>query len=93
MKIRWSALAVADLYRLQTFLAEVDLDASERVADLLASAPTALLDFPRRGPRIFEFDPRDVREFRIERYVFRYEVRDDDIVMLRIFHLREDRAR
>ncbi|WP_338501227.1 type II toxin-antitoxin system RelE/ParE family toxin [Sphingomonas kaistensis] len=92
MRIIWSVVAFADLERLQTFLAEVDLEASEKIADLLANSPTALLDFPRRGPRLFEFDPREVREFRVERYVFRYEVRDNQIILLRIFHMREDRA-
>ena len=92
MRIIWSVLAFADLERLQTFLAEVGLEASEKMADLLANAPTTLLDFPRRGPRLFEFDPRELREFRIERYVFRYEVRDDQIILLRILHMREDRA-
>lgn len=92
MRITWSVLAFADLERLQTFLAEVNLEASEKIADLLANSPTALLDFPRRGPRLFEFDPREVREFRVERYVFRYEVRDNQIILLRIFHMREDRA-
>ena len=91
MRIVWSRLAVSDLDRLQTFLAEIDLDASERLADLLVNAPTALRDFPRRGPRLFEFDPREVREFRVRRYLYRYEVRETEIVLLRIFHLREDR--
>jgi plasmid stabilization system protein ParE len=93
MRLVWSLLASGDLDRLQTFLAFVDLEASERLADFLGKAPAALLDFPRRGPRLFAFDPREVRELRVQRYVLRYEVRDDQIVLLRIFQLREDRSR
>ena len=91
MKIVWSSVAWADVDRLHAFLAEHDLDAADAVFDRLANAPSALLDFPRRGPRLSEFDPREVREFRVGRYLLRYELRGKDIVVLRFFHAREDR--
>ena len=91
MRIAWSQLALTDLDRLQTFLAEVDLDASERLADVLFKAPEVLIDFPRRGPRLSQFDPREVRELRVQRYLFHYEIRSDQLFVLRIFHVRENR--
>jgi len=63
MKIVWSSAASSDLDRLHAFLAEYDLDAADAVFDRLANAPPTLLDFPRRSPRLSEFDPREVREF------------------------------
>lgn len=57
----------------------------------LSQAPRSLLDFPRRGSRLSEFDPREVREFRVGGYLLRYELAGGDIFVLRFFHPREDR--
>jgi plasmid stabilization system protein ParE len=91
MRIVWSSAGWADLDRLHAFLAEHDPDAADAVFDRLAEAPAALLDFPRRGSRLSEFDPREVREFRVGRHLLRYELRGADVVVLRFFHAREDR--
>ena len=91
MRIVWSSVAWTDVDRLHAFLAEHDLDAADAVFDRLANAPEALLEFPRRGPRLSEFDPREVREFRVASYLLRYELVGTDIFVLRFFHAREDR--
>jgi plasmid stabilization system protein ParE len=91
MKIVWSSAGWADVDRLHAFFAQHDLDAADALFDRLANAPAALLQFPRRGPRLSEFDPREVREFRVGRYWLRYELAGDDIMVLRLFHVREDR--
>lgn len=92
MKIVWSSSAWADLDRLHSFLAERDLDAADAAFDRLANAPSVLQDFPRRGPRLSQFDPREIREFRVGRYLLRYELSEGDVVVLRFFHAREDRS-
>ena len=91
MRISWSSAGWADLDRLHAFLAEHDLDAADAVFDKLANAPTALLQFPRRGPRLSTFDPREVREFRTGNYLMRFEITGTDIQVLRFFHARENR--
>jgi plasmid stabilization system protein ParE len=91
MRIVWSSSAWADVDRLHAFLAEHDLDIADAVFDRLANAPSTLLDFPRRGPRLSEFDPREVREFPVGHYLLRYELIDADLFVLRFFHAREDR--
>lgn len=91
MRILWSAAAQADLGRLHSFLARHNLDAADASLDLLPAAPESLLDFPRRGSRLSEFEPREVREFRIANYLLRYELAGTDIFVLRFFHAREDR--
>jgi plasmid stabilization system protein ParE len=58
---------------------------------MLSAAPRKLLDFPRRGSPLSQFDPRDVREFRVGAYLLRYEFSGDTIYVLRFFHGREDR--
>ena len=91
MRILWSAAAQADLGRLHRFLAQHDLDAADATLDVLVEAPEALRDFPRRGPRLTEFDQREVRELHLRHYLLRYELTATDIVFLRVFHAREDR--
>jgi plasmid stabilization system protein ParE len=91
MRIVWSSAGWADVDRLHAFLAEQDLDVADAVFDRLANSPTALLNFPRRGPRLSQFDPREVREYRVGNYLLRYELAGTDIFVLRFFHAREDR--
>lgn len=92
MRIVWSRAGWADADRLHAFLAEHDVDAADAVFDRLANAPSALLTFPRRGSRLSQFDPREIREFRVGSYVLRYELAGTDIFVLRFFHAREDRS-
>ncbi len=91
MRIVWSSTGWADVDRLHAFLAEHDLDAADAVFDRLPAPPATLLDFPRRGARLSEFDPREVRELRAGNYLMRYELSGAEIFVLRFFHVREDR--
>jgi plasmid stabilization system protein ParE len=89
MRIVWSSAAWADVDRLHSFLADHDFDVADAIFDRLANSPSDLLDFPRRGSRLSEFDPREVREFRVGHYLLRYELRRSEIFVLRFFHARE----
>jgi plasmid stabilization system protein ParE len=91
VRIRWTRLALADVERLADFVAADDPARADAVERRLIEAPSALRAFPRRGSRLAEFTPRDVREFRVSAYLMRYEVADGNIFVLRIFHAREDR--
>jgi plasmid stabilization system protein ParE len=91
MKITWSSDAQTDVGRLYRFLAQHDLHAADSIFDRLVEAPELLLDFPRRGSRLSDFDPREVREFRVDNYLLRYELVGGDIFILRFFHGRENR--
>jgi plasmid stabilization system protein ParE len=91
MNVVWSPAAWVDVDRLHGFLAEHDLDSADAVADKLANSPAELLEFPRRGPRLSEFDPREVSELRVGKYLLRYELTDAELIVLRFFHAREDR--
>ena len=92
MIICWSPAARADLDRLHDFLAEYSFEIADAALDLLIEAPKALLDFPRRGSRLTDFEPREVRELRVGTYLLRYELRAEEILIVRIFHARENRS-
>jgi plasmid stabilization system protein ParE len=89
--IRWSSEARDDIDRLADFVAAYDAIHAGEIEQMLSQAPKRLLEFPRRGPRLSEFDPREVREYRVGKYLLRYELAGADIFVLRLFHAKEDR--
>jgi len=89
--IRWAAEARDDVDRLADFVAAYDPARATEIEQELERAPRKLLEFPRRGPRLSEFDPREIREYHVGAYLLRYELADADIIVLRFFHAREDR--
>ena len=91
MTIRWSSEARDDLDRLADFAAAYDPDLASEIEQQLSQAPKRLHEFPRRGVRLSEFDPREVRELRAGAYLLRYELTESDLIGLRFFHAREDR--
>ena len=91
MIIKWSPQARNDVDRLVDFVAAHDPAKADEIEVGLSDAPKKLLHFSRLGSRLSEFDPREVRELRLARYVLRYELFREEIRVLRIFHGREDR--
>ena len=54
-------------------------------------APERLLEFPRSGERLDEFELREVRRIFVGSYELRYEIDKSNMYVLRIWHAREDR--
>lgn len=91
MKLKWTRQAYADLGRLYEFLAPLHQPAAVRTMQVLASAPTGLLENPRMGTRLKQFDPREVRRILVGSYELRYEIQEGALYVLRVWHTREDR--
>ncbi len=91
MELKWTSKALSDLSRLHAFLHPVNPKAAARVVQGLTAAPLRLLDHPRIGERLEEFDPREVRRILIDKYDLRYEISGSTIYVLRLWHAREDR--
>jgi len=91
MKIRWTGKAHSDLARLSEFLAAVNTEAAARTTSRLARAPERLIEMPRVGERLEEFAPREVRRLVVGAYEIHYEVVDQEILIVRIWHTRESR--
>jgi plasmid stabilization system protein ParE len=89
--LKWTDKAYADLTRLYEFLAPLNQAAAVRTVQALSATPESLLANPRIGKRLEEFDPREVRRLVVGRYELRYEVSDVSVVVLRLWHTREDR--
>lgn len=91
MRLRWTEKALSDLTRLHQFLEPVNARAAANVVQALVKAPDRLLEHPRIGERLEQYDPREVRRLRVGNYEMRYEIRDSTIFILRIWHTRENR--
>jgi len=77
--------------RLYEFLRAVDPSAAVRVVRQLVAGAKRIPTHPRLGVRLPEFAPREVRRVLVADYEIRYELTEVDVVILRIFHTREDR--
>jgi plasmid stabilization system protein ParE len=77
--------------RLYEFLQPVNQAAAARVVRQLVAGAKRIPAHPRLGLRLPEFAPREVRRVLIGDYEIRYELAGTDVLVLRIFHTREDR--
>jgi plasmid stabilization system protein ParE len=91
MELKWTSKALSDLSRLFEFLASVDRPAAALTVLRLTVAPDVLMNNPRIGERLEEFEPRDVRRILIGHYEMRYEIQGSTVYLLRLWHTREDR--
>lgn len=91
MALRWTSKAHSDLVRLYEFLQPVNEAAAGRVVRQLVAGVKRIPAHPRIGVRLPEFSPREVRRVLIGDHEIRYELAGTDVLVLRIFHTREDR--
>ena len=91
MELRWTIKALSDLARLHEFLTITNTSAAVRTVQSLTAAPTVLLENPRIGEKLEEFEPREVRRMLAGSYEIRYEIQKSTIYVLRLWHTREDR--
>lgn len=91
MRVQWTRSAASDLARLHDHLQPVAPEAAARIVQRLARAPDRLRDHPQIGERLDAYGPRDVRRIIVGDYELRYEVTPEAIIVLRIWHGRENR--
>jgi plasmid stabilization system protein ParE len=93
MRLVWLPEAQADIQCLYDFLYERDPSAAERAIRAMQLGAQRLLEFPHVGRRIDDATER--REvyvpFGAGAYVLRYRMHAETIVVIRIWHSREER--
>jgi plasmid stabilization system protein ParE len=89
--LRWTQSAYGDLRRLYAFVEPVNPGAAARAVRLIVNRIERIPAQPRLGERLLRFGAREVRRVLASNYEIRYELTDGDVVVLRIFHAREDR--
>jgi len=91
MALKWTISAERDLVRLYAFLAPVNSTVATKVVKQLVAGAQQLLAYPQLGIPLDEFAPSDVRRVIVGDYEVRYEVVENMIYILRLWHAREDR--
>ncbi len=90
--LRWAPEAVRDLVRLREFLGEEYPGAAARAAVRIREAAAVLRDRPELGRAIEDEAFRDlVAPFGGGAYVLRYRIDEDAVVVVRVWHSKEDR--
>lgn len=91
MRVTWSPKASDDLVRLERFLQPKSPLVAKRVVRLLIAGPNRLVDHPRLGEIVEGATGVELRRLLIDAYEIQYEVRPGEILVARVFHMREDR--
>jgi plasmid stabilization system protein ParE len=91
MNLRFTPEAVEDLVRLRTFVEEKNPTAAQRIAKDLLLGMEKLKVFPEIGLKVKRaFEPQRIRDLFIGNYTVRYLIGDGEIVVLRIWHGKEN---
>jgi plasmid stabilization system protein ParE len=90
MKLIFSRAAVHDLVRLRDFIAQHSPEAAQRIAQRLRGAIQGLVNTPQIGRPVTGM-PGEIRELIFGNYVVCYEVKQQYLYILRIWHGKEDR--
>ena len=89
MKVTYTERAGRDLIRLRDFVRQKNPQAAQIVSRQLIKNIQSLVDLPQMGTPVEELD--DFRELVARDYIVRYRVLSDEIVILNIWHGKEDR--
>jgi len=89
MKLRYTPTAARDLLRLRRFTAKNNPLAAQKASQQLRKNIQHLLGHPELGSGRSELG--DVRELIAREYIIRYKMAEQEIVILNIWHEKEDR--
>lgn len=94
--VRWLSEAVADLVRIREFIHDHHPDAARRAAERIREAIQKLTTHPMRGRPVLDITHPTLRDLFIlfggAGYGLRYTVTDDSIIIVRIWHVRENKV-
>ena len=90
MRVKWTSKALGDIARLYEFLEPVNPIAAAKTVQTLSATPNRIVEQPRIGVRLDEFEGREVRRLLIGAYEMRYALTLDEIFILRVWHTREE---
>ena len=90
MDLQFTEQALDDLVRLREFIAEKNPAAAKRVSEQLIESIDRLRDQPELGHGVESLP--GVREWIARNYVVHYILLKDNLIVLQIWHGREDRS-
>jgi plasmid stabilization system protein ParE len=94
-RLNWLPAALSDLARLREFISIHNPAAANRAASSIRVGAGQLLDHPHLGKSVEDINNPNLRDLFIPfgqgGYWLRYLIRQEDIVIVRIWHGRENR--
>ena len=91
--VNWSPPALADLEHQHQFLATINPDAAVKAVQSIVQSAGSLADNPKRGTPIA--DTPGLRKLLVSfgkyGYVLHYVLLDEEVLILRIYHRRQNR--
>ena len=92
MNLRYAPEAIEDLVRLREFIKKNNPTAAQRLARDLLLGMEKLKVFPEIGLKVERaFEPHRIRDLYIGNYTVRYFIGDGEIVVLRLWHGKENK--
>ena len=87
MKLVYTDEAIDDLKRLRAFIAAHNPSAAARIATELLERIKRLAEFPHMGaPVAMAPEPASVRDMVFGKYIVRYTIHPNTIIILRLWH-------
>lgn len=91
MKIDYTEDAIEDLIQLREFIAAKDPSAANRYARSLLEGIVRLEVQPHLGHAVYYApEPENIRDLIVGNYIVRYALLDEQILILRIWHHKEN---
>ncbi len=91
MEVKWTSKGLNDLTRLYEFLASANQPVAVKTIQQLTNATVRIAGQPRIGEKLEGFEPREVRRVLVGSYELRYELKNNILYVLRVWHTREKR--
>ncbi|MDR0805362.1 MAG: type II toxin-antitoxin system RelE/ParE family toxin [Enterobacteriaceae bacterium] len=91
MEIYWTLKAQDDLQRIYRFALQYSRQHADGVLERLVTASAGLTAHPAIGIPQIRYEPREVRKVLFDDYEIHYEVKDNDIFILDLWHTKEER--
>ena len=91
MEIYWTLKAQDDLERFYRFALQYSRQHADDVLDRLITSCAGLAAHPAIGVQQSRYEPREVRKVLFDDYEVHYELRDNDIYIVDLWHTREER--
>ncbi len=94
MKLSYSPESINDLIRLREFIEIKNPLIAKRIAQSIKNGINQLKSFPYLGVKVKKApDPKIIRDIIIGNYTARYLIRPKEIIVLRIWHHKEQEHR
>jgi toxin ParE1/3/4 len=86
VKVQWTENAISHLIAIYDYIAQDSPFYAQRMVDRLTRCSQQLVDFPRSGRMVPEYEEEDLRELIERPYRVIYRVRSDAIEIVAVIH-------